>query len=215
MNYAHVWPRVIPSRPPIQSLIRLTAGSMTAPIPLSADIKNAGKKAEEDMVSVSLEITAAEKEVATISEQLKNISAVDVNRWNRRSTNMSERNKVEGMLRIAQEKRSAAIAKQTVLNTETQLVRGIIRLQEQTEEAYADFEKEMFLLWKREYGEETPITSIEQIGGTREVLEGGLVRHHMPLGTDVTSIYRRLRMGGYSKVRILDTQSECWVEVRP
>jgi hypothetical protein len=206
------WPRSLPSRPPLRSLISLSAGPMTAPLPLSADIQKAGVKAEEELVAAGAAVTAAEKEVAAITEQLKNISTVDANRWNRRASNMSERNKVEALLSLAQEKRSAAVAKQTALNAETQLVRGIIRLHEQAIEAYADYEKDLFASWKDEYGEETAITA-DEIGGTPEAV-GGFVRYHLEPGTDVNSIYRRLRLGGAPKVRVLDTSRSCWVETR-
>lgn len=206
------WSRSLPSRPPLRSLIGLTAGAMTAPLPLSADIQKAGVKAEEELAAAGVAVVAAEKEVAAITEQLKNISTVDANRWNRRAANVSEKSKIEAQLMLAQERRSAAIAKQTALNAETQLVRGIIRLHEQTIEAYAEYERDLFASWKDEYGEEAAMT-VDEIGGTPEAV-GGFVRHHLPVGTDVNAIYRRLRLGGAPKVRVLDTSRCCWVETR-
>ena len=208
------WPRSLPSRPPIRSLVSLAATPMTPPPTLPADIKKAGEKAEEELAAASNAVALAEKEVAAITEQLTKISTVEANRWNRRTANFVEKNKIEGKLGVAQEKRSAALAKEAALNADTQLLRGIIRLHQQTVEAYADYEKWIFSSWKDEFGKETPILSLDEIGGTPELREGNVIRYHLEPGFDVNSIYRRLRMGGFQRVRVLDsTYYGRWVEV--
>jgi hypothetical protein len=208
------WPRTLPSRPPIRSLVSLSAGPMTPPPTLPADIKKAGEKAEEELAAAQAAVMAADKEVAAITEQLTKISTVEANRWNRRAANFTEKNKIEGKLGVAQEKRSAALAKQAALNADTQLLRGIIRLHEQTVEAYADYEKWIFSSWTDEFGDETPILSLDEMCGTPELREGNIIRYHLEPGFDVNSIYRRLRLGGFQRVRVLDSRySGRWVEV--